>query len=426
MFKNLCNLQYLHEIYADEEGPDNPQRHRKGENIRHKGNQKPNEAPNLQNSPHDEEIIKAWSLGLRESQESMRGLGISPHGYDEHADQDKWFYHPHEIDATTKAGMFEQMWQDNDNLDLATDEVKAGNRYDVPLVDQANNMAGNLVDEYTGLALHLRQIADQDNSESSSQSQTNTDTVTDSSAKHKLTIKVSGAGEIHKSTVCSLINANPEGVSKDRLKRVKSKVTAVSTHKGSAALNNSNDLCLFDDIAFFMKDKGQPPCYGIAHVIRMRNKSKSTVEYKKPVSLLNRKRFAGLHLLTHPYEEDGEQYVYISNKTTDVLFGKVIMKVKLTVQDNGNFALDSGDRKSLKEFITNISGRNTRKMLKNTACIYRKQLLSNSNSEGRVVIPVESAVTVNGNETEGVRKSKRKRKAIIYEIELYLKDSELL
>ena len=142
-----------------------------------------------------------------------------------------------------------------------------------------------------------------------------------------------------------------------------------------------------------MKDKGQPPCYGIADVIRMRNKSKSTVEYKKLVSLFNPERFASLHLLTHPYEEDGKQYVYmyISDKTTDVLFGKVIMKVKLTVQDNGNFALDNGDRKSLKEFITNISGQNTRKMLKNTACIYKKQLLSNSKSERRFVISVESA-----------------------------------
>ena len=76
-------------------------------------------------------------------------MGISPHGYDEHADQDKWFYHSHEIDATTEAGMFEQMWQDNDNLNLAADEVEAGDRYDVPLVDQANNMSGNLVNEHT-------------------------------------------------------------------------------------------------------------------------------------------------------------------------------------------------------------------------------------------------------------------------------------
>ena len=212
MFRNLCNLQHLHEIYADEEGPDNPQKHRKGENIWHKGHPKPNEAPDLRNFPDDEEIIKAWSLGLGESQDKMYDLGMKPEGDDEFSDVDKWFYRPHEIDATTEAGLFDQMWQDHDSINVAAGEVEAADSYDALPQNEINNMAGNLVDNYTDLALHLRQMSDQDLNECSSGS------------KMKLTIKVPGVGEIYKSTVFSLLNSNPEGVSSGRLKRVRSKV----------------------------------------------------------------------------------------------------------------------------------------------------------------------------------------------------------
>ena len=109
-------MQRLQEIYADEEGSDNPKKHRKGENIWKKGNTTPDQPADLQRFPTDEELVKAWESSLRQSQMALRGLGILPCNDDENDDSNNWFFRPNHIDATTEAGIFQQMWQNNDNL----------------------------------------------------------------------------------------------------------------------------------------------------------------------------------------------------------------------------------------------------------------------------------------------------------------------
>ncbi len=37
MFNNFSNMNYRPRLFVDEEGPENPKKHRKGENIWHKG-----------------------------------------------------------------------------------------------------------------------------------------------------------------------------------------------------------------------------------------------------------------------------------------------------------------------------------------------------------------------------------------------------
>ena len=71
MFRNLTHMQRLQEIYADEEGPDNPEKHRKGENIWKKGNTTPDQPSDLQRFSADEELVKAWKSGLRQSQMAL-------------------------------------------------------------------------------------------------------------------------------------------------------------------------------------------------------------------------------------------------------------------------------------------------------------------------------------------------------------------
>ena len=161
----------------------------------------------------------------------------------------------------------------------------------------------------------------------------------------------------------------------------------------------------------YIKERGsnEPECK-IARVISMRNQAKSTTEYKWPVSL-QVERFPSLHL----YEEDCGRYRYNPTRTEDFLLSRVIMKVKLTVQDDGKFLLDSKDEKSLKEFITNISRKNPKKTKSDKACIYKKQLLTSASSEGRVVIPVESGETIYGSQTDGIRRSARARKVVLFE-----------
>ena len=106
MFRNLCNMQRLQEIYADSSGPDNPKKHRKGENIWMKGHRKPAFPADLHDFPSDEEMAKAWEMGLREAQQKLREMGITPQDDDESNDGNNWFFWPHKIDSTTDAGIF--------------------------------------------------------------------------------------------------------------------------------------------------------------------------------------------------------------------------------------------------------------------------------------------------------------------------------
>ena len=186
---------------------------------------KPDAPADLVTFPTDEEISSAWEIGFRQSQSDLRELGIKPDSEDE-ADisNNCFFFCRHEIDSTTEAGIYAQMWQDSDNLDIAAGVViEAEDRHVVPPQNNDKNMAENYFEQCPEPDLHLRQLSDQDHLRESDLSVDANRYCHLSSQRHfKLTVNINGVGDMHKSTLCSVLNSNPQGLSTDRLKRVRS------------------------------------------------------------------------------------------------------------------------------------------------------------------------------------------------------------
>ncbi len=91
----------------------------------------------------------------------------------------------------------------------------------------------------------------------------------------------SDVGEVHKSTVLGMLNASHQGLSNDRPKRVRSKHISVSV---ASLVNVSNEIGLFDDVAVSVR-QGKKKAVQLARVVRMRNKAKKFIKFKKTVSL---------------------------------------------------------------------------------------------------------------------------------------------
>ncbi len=107
--------------------------------------------------------------------------------------------------------------------------------------------------------------------------------------KSKLTLLVPQVGEVHKSTIVSLLNSNPTKISKDRLKRVR---MCSKYEKETNSTIASNEIGLFDDVAIFTKD--ETPSYKIVRVIRMRNRARAITEYIRPISLNDMGKYPSL------------------------------------------------------------------------------------------------------------------------------------
>ena len=335
---------------------------------------------------------------------------------DENDDSNNWFFCPNHTDATTEAGIFQQMWQDNDNLSHAAgiEMEVVGEREEFPPENEGNNMSGNFADQYPELALHLHNVSDPDmisesqeslnmeaNQESSSGDNSNT--------KVKLTLKVNGVGEVHKSIAFCLLNSSPEGLSTDWLKRVKSRVNNYG--KQSEALE-PDELCLFDDVAFHIK--GKPPKFKIGRVVRMRNKVRGTVEFKTPASLCKPDQFPKLQLLTNLYDEASGHYIYDSHSNREFSLSDVIMKVKLTLEGDNKFVLDHKDRETLNEFIKNVSNKKKREPPGCQQGSQQNKSIASENGDSRVVLLVRNQDVQNGT---GTRRSERTRKAVFFEAE---------
>ena len=150
-----------------------------------------------------------------------------------------------------------------------------------------------------------------------------------------------------RSTVFSKLNNCPEGLSTDRLKRVKSKVSSNQNKKGKVI--NKNEVGLFDDVALHLKESSSSSSYTVGRILRMRNQSKSITEFKRSVSL--DKADPNLYVLVNLYvkEENQDLYSYNNEPATshkEFAFKTIITKVSLDLNDNGKFTLDKNDTKS--------------------------------------------------------------------------------
>ena len=203
MYRNLGNMNRLQEIFADEDGPDNPRKHRKGENIWNKGNSRAPgiPAPDLKDFPDNDMMIKYWQRGLEEAQELSRSLDIRPANNNVDETANDWFFKLHKIDSTTENGMFQQMWTDHDNMNIAAGfQAKGEDLQVVPQEVELLNMG-----QTSELSSHLRAVVDYIEDDST----LSTFDATEQDHKPKLTVKVPSVGEVHKSTLVSLLNSNP-------------------------------------------------------------------------------------------------------------------------------------------------------------------------------------------------------------------------
>ena len=252
----------------------------------------------MHNYPSDADMVTAWALGLEEAQTKLRQLGVHPDNELHDAEQNLWFFQPELIDATTEAGIEQQMAVDDELIDVRVHQEN----FHVEAEAEAMNMVS------AELQTHLRQVAqDSDNDMETGDNR-------NEGKKVSATIQVPDVGPVHKATFFSLLNSNPNGeLSKDRLKRVRARST---TQTGSVI--TSNEIGIHDDVAVYIKDAGQPGRFSLGRIQRMRNKEKGTVEYTKPISLANQEKYPKLQLLMSMYQTssitDGEVFVY---KATD-------------------------------------------------------------------------------------------------------------
>ena len=304
-------MQRLQEIYAESRGPDNPKKHRNGENIWMKGHRKPAFPADLHDFPSDEEMAKAWEMGLREAKQKLREMGITP--------------------------------QDDD---------ESNDRHEEPPPICDNNMEEHYVDQYPELASHLRQMSDCDSFEAESAttgSQASSHSLVIRS-KVSLTVKVPNVGKVHKSTIFSMLNIAPGGISTDRLKRVKSKIPLDLGQKEKEIRNN--EVSLFDDVAIHVIEASSSSYFKIGRILRMRNRNKSIVEFRKPVSLGNTEKYPNLYILVNLYVKDNAtEYSYNDKSSSheEFSFNSIIMKVTLHLHDSGKFTLSTNDTKVLDE-----------------------------------------------------------------------------
>ena len=358
-------------------------KHRKGENIWFKGNNNPANKPDIYDYPSDCQLTEAWQLGLQQAQAKMRDLGIVPDTDNEAVIQNAWFFSPHRVDATRERDIQRQMAEDDgDNIQVHVVNVNEG-------PDVLNDAE---------IGTHLRNIVDVDEVDVESEESDNTkDSISKSSTIISSTLPVPGAGNVHKSTLFSMLNASPSGLSTDRLKRVQAK--CITTIKPGDEDISSGDITLFDDVAIYIKDKGKQPCYKLARIQRMRNKDRATVDFKRPVSLDG--TFPKLQITVIMYEKQDEQtFVYTKDNVNEFNISSIIQKVRLYIEDPNSapvqFTLHNDDKSSLDLFLTNVQ---TKSSVKTKAT----KSSQNAPLDGRIVT------------VENQDSSKRKRWKITYE-----------
>jgi len=220
------------------------------------------------------------------------------------------------------------------------------------------------------------------------------------------TVDVPNHGAVHKTTLVAKLSANPKSgnLTWDRSLRVR-------YGKGSQNLGPTDDaeanerVGLFDDVALHFNEKKTPSEWRIGRVVRMRNKTRSTVDYVRPVSIHDNK-CPNLKLVVNMYIQEDENIFQYRVNSHECSIGNVIMKVSMSLQEAGHYELGSNDRAQLGEFITNTSH-------KATTCRVRQNRSQESAVSGeglfiREVQPLQSTAT-------GSRTSQRKRRERLFE-----------
>ena len=391
----------LQEILADPEGPDySHAAKRRGQNIWYKGHRENlDHSPDMRDFPTDDEITESWTKGLELAQTELKNAGVEPKDYNQEDVENRWFFHPHLLKGTTDA----QLDRDgllaagndecrNDNMHVQHD---AGDEYAIQAQPALNG------DDAIELRAHFFQVADNIN-----MNEAENDPVADVQVEN--TLQLPGFGAVHKSTLVAKLNSCPNGnLTWDRSIRVR---YGKSQQKGKPVDTETNEqVGLFDDVAVYAKERGKPAKWKLGRVIRMRNKEKSSMEYRHPVNVHDTSKYPKLYFLINLYDEKDCKYRYLKGEEpVEYSLTNVIMKVTLTLDDLtlDLYSLDEHDRKRLDQFMLNTTSTHQKESRKTTR---RKNDETAVSGEGLVVLELEPA-----SQKEGIRTSQRKRKQRLF------------
>lgn len=330
MYRNITSMNRLNAIIADEAGPTLTKKHRKGENIWGKGNAAANPPPDLRDFPTDDQIIESWQNGLLEAQASLRGIGVKP-GTEE--DDNEWFFHPERIAASREEELANQM---------AVDEIE--NDYpeaDAPVLDEFGADLREAADELEAGLEDVNQIDD-------------------GGSKVVNTLNVPGVGRVHKSTLFSLLSSKADcDLSKDRLKRVKARSSSeINVNAVIEAEIGVDEIGLYDDVAIYIKDRGQNPTYIIGRVHRIQNRENRAVEYHNSVTIDS---FPKAVIIVCCYASSAESDVLYEygNGMKEFYLSNVIQKVRMIRRDDdvNMFQIHADDKDSVRTFVDDVRTR---------------------------------------------------------------------
>eukprot|EP00112_Aurelia_sp_Birch-Aquarium-sp1_P002779 Seg1307.12 transcript_id=Seg1307.12/GoldUCD/mRNA.D3Y31 product="hypothetical protein" protein_id=Seg1307.12/GoldUCD/D3Y31 len=161
-------------------------------------------------------------MGLKACQNCFRGISISSETEGTSDPMDNWFLKPHKVKGKDTEAVIQGMWTDEDNLNntAGIDENLQTSNGPSREVENFQSING-IIEETSALGSELRCITDtveKDLFEDTEDLATNIEVA---KAKTKLTVHVPQVGEVHKSTVVSLLNTSLNNISTDRLRRVR-------------------------------------------------------------------------------------------------------------------------------------------------------------------------------------------------------------
>lgn len=150
------------------------------------------------------------------------------------------------MSATTNKRLYEVMWAGNECMtEDAAAEAESSDQSIPNVAETVSSEPESYVEEYPDLSLHLRHVVNEIDVEDEQE-----EVSEKSQAKLKLAVNVPEVGEIHKSTIFTMLNNSLGGLSKDRLRRVRSKHVGLHV---SQSVSIANEVGLFDDVAVHTK-----------------------------------------------------------------------------------------------------------------------------------------------------------------------------
>ncbi|GAQ78082.1 hypothetical protein KFL_000070500 [Klebsormidium nitens] len=210
---------------------------------------------------------------------------------------------------------------------------------------------------------------------------------TDSSVREKTstTVEVPGKGLVYKARLISELNAAPEHLSLDRLRRVQA-----STQRAGSSVEAVTDsdaegkeVGLFDDVAIELLSSDDKTAWFLARVQKMFKVTSggARIDYHRPVSIAEATREAGVEVILKYYKAvDATRLAYQYGGYEDegeadpMPLTAILCTIKLSpLTDQGHYELEPGDLAVLDAFVRQDVDQTRPDMPQSVRQIWREQ-----------------------------------------------------